>query len=248
MTIFDDCKHYYGTENLYEVLLIDRDATDSQLKKAYKLVSLKVHPDHADEEHKEEATRKFQTLAKVYFILSDEDKRKIYDETGDADEESDGFKDKNWSDYWRLLFPRITEEDIISYLEKYKGSKEEQNDLKNYYLKFDGDMDKMSEYLPGFDPSEEERYSACIYRMIEDGEIPTFKKFTNESKKNKKRRKSRLTREAKEAEDARKKLKINKGTSLAEMISSNQGARERKFNDMISSLEAKYAKPQRKKK
>lgn len=52
------------------------------MKKAYYKQSLKVHPDRVTEGEKEEATEKFQTLGKVYSVLSDKEKRKIYDETG----------------------------------------------------------------------------------------------------------------------------------------------------------------------
>lgn len=52
------------------------------VKKAYYKQSLKVHPDRVDDENKDVATEKFQTLGKVYTILSDTEKRKIYDETG----------------------------------------------------------------------------------------------------------------------------------------------------------------------
>lgn len=52
------------------------------VKKAYYKLSLKVHPDRVGEDEKENATGKFQTLGKVYSILSDKEKRKIYDETG----------------------------------------------------------------------------------------------------------------------------------------------------------------------
>ena len=52
------------------------------VKRAYYKQSLKVHPDRVSEEEKENATEKFQTRGKVYSILSDKEKRKIYDETG----------------------------------------------------------------------------------------------------------------------------------------------------------------------
>jgi DnaJ-class molecular chaperone len=52
------------------------------VKKAYYKQSLKVHPDRVPEDEKEVATEKFQTLGKIYSILSDQEKKKIYDETG----------------------------------------------------------------------------------------------------------------------------------------------------------------------
>lgn len=52
------------------------------VKKAYYKQSLKVHPDRAAEEDKEDATVKFQTLSRVYTVLSDKARRNLYDETG----------------------------------------------------------------------------------------------------------------------------------------------------------------------
>ena len=50
----------------------------------------------------------FQALGKVYEVLKDEDQRAIYDEQGIVDEESDGLnQDRNWEEYWRLLFPKV---------------------------------------------------------------------------------------------------------------------------------------------
>lgn len=55
------------------------------VKRAYYKKSLKVHPDRVNEDEKENATEKFQTLSKVYSILGDQEKRRIYDETGKLD-------------------------------------------------------------------------------------------------------------------------------------------------------------------
>ena len=52
------------------------------VRKAYHKLSLIVHPDRVDENKKLEATEKFKVLGHVHSILSDSEKRKIYDETG----------------------------------------------------------------------------------------------------------------------------------------------------------------------
>ena len=53
------------------------------VKRAYHKLSLQVHPDRVGgKDEKEIATKKFQTLGKIYTVLSDKEKRKIYDETG----------------------------------------------------------------------------------------------------------------------------------------------------------------------
>jgi DnaJ family protein C protein 9 len=54
------------------------------VKKAYYKLSLAVHPDRAPENKKDHATKSFQVLGKIMAVLSDKDKRAIYDETGEC--------------------------------------------------------------------------------------------------------------------------------------------------------------------
>ncbi|XP_067136335.1 dnaJ homolog subfamily C member 9 [Centruroides vittatus] len=239
MGLMSDCQTYFQTKNLYEILNVEKDASNDQIKKAYRLLSLKVHPDHAEEEKKEESTRRFQTLAKIYLILSDEDRRKIYDETGSADDEDCYLEDRDWYAYWRSLFPRITDEDIKSYLTKYKGSEEEINDIKEYYLKYEGDLNKISQCVIGYE-TERDRYIEIIRDMISKEEVPEFKKFTQQCKK---QQKNKYKKEAKEAEKMKRKLRTGDNKSLEEMIGNNRIQREGRFDHMLADLEKKYCKP-----
>ena len=68
--------------SVYELTYTYYELISVSVKRAYHRVSLKVHPDRVEEEEKEESTKKFQALGKVYSVLSDPEKRKIYDETG----------------------------------------------------------------------------------------------------------------------------------------------------------------------
>lgn len=52
------------------------------MKKAYRQLALRYHPDRTDIDQKEEAKTKFQIIGKIYAILSDDEKRKVYDDTG----------------------------------------------------------------------------------------------------------------------------------------------------------------------
>ena len=64
--------------NYYEVLNILPEASEEEIKKAYKVLALKYHPDKMPED---KSSAKFKILNEAYQILSDPKKRLIYDMT-----------------------------------------------------------------------------------------------------------------------------------------------------------------------
>src|SRR6266581_3626252 len=66
----------------YEVLGVGRAATDEEIKRAYRKLAVKFHPDkNPDDPHAEE---KFKELGEAYDVLMDPDKRAAYDRFGHA--------------------------------------------------------------------------------------------------------------------------------------------------------------------
>ena len=65
----------------YEVLGVDKNATDEELKKAFRKLAKKYHPD-ANQDNKAEAEAKFKEVNEAYEVLSDSQKRKMYDQFG----------------------------------------------------------------------------------------------------------------------------------------------------------------------
>ena len=65
----------------YEVLGVEKTATDEELKKAYRKLAKKYHPD-ANQDNKAEAEAKFKEVNEAYENLSDPQKRRMYDQFG----------------------------------------------------------------------------------------------------------------------------------------------------------------------
>ena len=72
----------------YEVLGVSKDADDAALKKAYRVLAKKYHPDANP--GNAEAEAKFKEASEAYGILSDPEKRKMYDQFGHAAFEQGG--------------------------------------------------------------------------------------------------------------------------------------------------------------
>ena len=66
----------------YEVLGVDRNADDATLKRAYRKLAKKYHPDTNPGDKDAEA--KFKEASEAYAVLSDPDKRRQYDQFGHA--------------------------------------------------------------------------------------------------------------------------------------------------------------------
>ncbi len=79
----------------YEVLGVSRDADASALKKAYRKLALKYHPDRNKDDP--EAEKKFKEASEAYEVLTDDEKRRIYDQLGHEGLEGRGF-DPGFSD------------------------------------------------------------------------------------------------------------------------------------------------------
>lgn len=81
-----------GKRDYYEVLGVSKDATDDQIKKAYRKTAIKYHPDRNPDN--KEAEEKFKEAAEAYGVLSDPDKRAKYDRFGhNGPEMGGGFGD-----------------------------------------------------------------------------------------------------------------------------------------------------------
>jgi curved DNA-binding protein len=74
-------------EDYYQVLGVKKDASKEEIKKAYRKLAMKYHPDHAKGD--KAAEEKFKKISEAYAVLSDIEKRKEYDTFG-----AEGFRQK----------------------------------------------------------------------------------------------------------------------------------------------------------
>ncbi len=68
----------------YEILGVARDASLVQIKKAYRSLALKHHPDRVPDGEKKAAEERFKEISEAYGVLSDPQKRRMYDQYGHA--------------------------------------------------------------------------------------------------------------------------------------------------------------------
>ena len=86
----------------YNLLGIDKNSSDSEIKKAYRKSALKWHPDR-NKDDPAKAKKKFQEIGEAYSILSDPKKRDLYDKYGAEGLQNNGM-DINPEDIFRNIF------------------------------------------------------------------------------------------------------------------------------------------------
>ena len=152
---------------LYKLLNILPNATEKEIKKAYHTKARHVHPDRCG--GTVEAKKNFQILQKAYEILSDPEKRKLYDRTGCTDTDNNQF----WEAYkhYRQAFPEITKEDIFAFEKEYRHSNEEKQAIVDFYVKHKGNVSNILGFILCSRDEDIPRFIQIIDEAIEKKEI-----------------------------------------------------------------------------
>lgn len=113
---YPEVKKVLEAKTLYEVLCVEKECTTDQIKRGYKKLAMKVHPDRCKHP---KATSAFQRISHAYQVLSDENKRADYDKYGENVPEAPNFHQYNYQGnypggtYYRFT-DEISPEDIFN--------------------------------------------------------------------------------------------------------------------------------------
>lgn len=98
-------------EDFYKLLGVDKNASDAEIKKSYRSLAMKFHPDR-NNDNPQEAEAKFKQIKEAYEVLSDPKKRSAYDQFGHAGVDASmggrgGFGGESFSDVFGDVFGDI---------------------------------------------------------------------------------------------------------------------------------------------
>ena len=213
---------------LYKLLNVTKNATLPEIRKSYKILARKWHPDKNQDDP--DAKDKFQKLSEAYQILSDPAKRRVYDTTGEIDGE--GVRDiSKFIDaylYYRNKYREVSSTDIKEYQKIYVGGEDEEEDLIDFFELNEGDVTLVLEAIPYSSNKDKKRFVKFFTQKLKEGVLspefePTFKK----TKRRIKGYKVEL-----DEEEAGKMME-----DLANQIQANMKSRG---NDMMANMMAKY--------
>ncbi|KAJ3146023.1 hypothetical protein HDU89_006753 [Geranomyces variabilis] len=233
--------------DLYAEFNIPRDASEVDIKKAYRRMCLLYHPDKlskATETERLAATEKFQQIAAWYGILSDPAKRARYDQTGSLDERGIEYMDKGnatWYDFFRNLWGELTLKDIDEYAKKYHGSDEEKRDVLDAFAKTKGNLLRaIEEHIPLSHIDELPRYRAIVQSAMNNKEIP--RTTIKEDPRKLKKLRATAAREFTMLQNDQKAEAEKASAGALSLLAGRAEKRKQEFGDMIANLTEKYVK------
>ncbi len=191
-------------------------------------MALKVHPDKNPDD--EEASEKFTNLHNAYLILMDDEKKRLYDTTGEIDD-SVQIDLQGTYEFYKHVYPTITEKDITDFSLKYKDSEIEREDLIEFYKNYKGDMTNILEFIPLCNNDDIDRFLKIYDILFKEKIIKKNKRFI--STKNK----IEFIEDDDSEEVEQEKAKFN---DLLKQIKSKQSSRAGMFENLSIFINKKY--------
>ena len=194
------------------------------------------------------------TAQAIHSILTDVDKRKVYDETGELDGVGDQMMSDEsfefWDNYFRSMFPKVTVEDIVSFSQMYKGSTgdansdyNERQDIIDAYNQHEGRFDHIMESVILAEEEDEDRITGIIKSAISTGEIEATRAFEEHlqslTKKQKKKKRISSTNNSEgihtqSTKNTKKNKRDGNMDDLAAMILGNKTNRQNNMSTIFS--------------
>ena len=225
---------------LYKILNLSKTASQKEIKKQYRKLSFKFHPDKNS--NSSESVKNFQKINEAYKILSDKLKREYYDKTGNL-ENLDITKINTFLEaykFYRSKFVEISKKDILDFEKNYKFSEEEKKDLLDFYFKKKGNIRLILENIILSENSDIERFVAFYENEIKKKNILDFiDKFHLMKNRIKKFDK----KEEKEAEKFLEEKKLNFENLKKNILAKYS---KKKNDNFFDYLEQKFSEPKKK--
>lgn len=232
--------------HLYQSLGVSRESSVEEITRAYRKLALQYHPDRNPD-----GVEQFKAISNAYAILSDVDRRAVYDLTGfvsDAAGEAGAAHGMSDAAARQQRSAELADQ-VRNFFATYAGSPEEAADVVKGYHTCDGNFKKMvREYLL-FDngaQSEVQRLHRLVEKLIAKGSLKATASWTETTTPRSILKIERaMRREREEAEEALKELA---GSGADEGEDGGLGAlqlaiRQRQassYSSMLDKLEAKY--------
>ena len=147
-----NCSISFAKKDYYKVLEVDRTASQKDVKKAFRNLALKYHPDKNPDE---DTSLKFREIAEAYEVLRDEEKRRQYDQMGHG-AWGGGYKpgDFNFDDLFKDFDDNIFK-DLRSHFAQHFGNHKMAHESTGGHFDFaDVNIDKLFQKPDWFDESE----------------------------------------------------------------------------------------------
>jgi len=133
------CEDILSKKDYYEILGIEKTASDEEIKKQYKKLALKLHP---DKNRSPKSTEAFKKVTQAFSCLSNKEKRKIYDEHGNEE----GFRTR-----YREYFAdedEIDPEEFFEYVFYGRSSRNRRGRRPQHVVQENGKWFMILQFLP----------------------------------------------------------------------------------------------------
>ena len=125
-------------KDYYKILEINKNSTPDEIRKAYKKLAFKHHPDK-NLGNREESEKKFKDISEAYSVLSDPSKKSDYDAFGRTEFQSFNYNNFDAFEFFHEIFKDNNDEEFEREYEKYKininsnDNKKPQNDAERRF-------------------------------------------------------------------------------------------------------------------